>query len=99
MPEATACLHPDFRALVKVARLEDAIAGRVEGTGYLAEVSVTCAACGIAFRFVGVPAGIDYARPTTAIDGCTLHAPIEPATSPTLASRATYRVPGAIRPH
>jgi len=97
MPAAP-CLHPDFYAEVAVGRMEDAIAGKVEGTGYIADIKVRCRVCGVQFRFVGLTAGIDMLRPTVSITGETLHAPIEPADVPSLHARATFRVPGKITP-
>jgi hypothetical protein len=93
------CSHPEFRAVVEVSRLENAIAGDVEGTGYIALVRVTCVACGLPFRFVGLAAGFDCTRPTLSTDGEELRAPIEPAVGQRLAEQATYRVPARVTTH
>lgn len=65
------CEHADFVANVAVNRLLDT--GR-----FAADIRVGCAHCGEAFRFLGAPAGISYARPMVSVDGTELRCPIEP---------------------
>jgi hypothetical protein len=88
------CLHPEFVASVTVNRLEEVDAR--EGTGYMAEVTVQCGTCGVAFRFVGVAAGFDVAEPRVSVDGTTLVAPIEAVDQPKLATTLRYRMPGTL---
>lgn len=77
------CEHDEFNAEVKVARLED--------TGqFVAEVKVSCAACGVPFRFLGPPTGISFSHPTVDVPATTLHAPIAPG------ERAIADVPGRL---
>lgn len=83
-----ACPHPDFAAFVEVNRLtaHDRITSCVPDDdppviGYSADIRVTCLACGEAFRWTGVPAGLSPARPTCSVDETTLHAPLRPASA------------------
>lgn len=46
------CKHEGFKAEVNVALLKDS--GR-----FLAEIHINCAQCGAAFRFLGLPCGLD----------------------------------------
>lgn len=84
--EQRACPHAETGAEVRVIRLEDV--GR-----WCAEVEINCSRCGLRFRFIGVPSGIAWDRPTASIDATTLIAPIEPETETRLANRATFCVP------
>lgn len=79
------CTHDDFVAVVKVARILDV-------AKFVAEITVNCAHCGEPFRFVGVPAGLNYARPMCSIDGLELYAPIEPEIEKRLHDGATFTV-------
>lgn len=88
---STPCAHQSFRAEVDVNRFEDT--GR-----FLAAVRVRCTDCGVAFRFLGVPAGLSWSRPSTSIDSEELLAPIEPADTPALQSRAHYEMPPETAP-
>jgi hypothetical protein len=80
------CTHPDFYANVGVARLEDS--GK-----FLAEVRVKCSACGMPFRFLGVPAGVAFYEPRTSIDDLELRAPIEPEMEKQLHGSASFEMP------
>ena len=46
------CNHPDFSGHLHVTRLEDT-------KRFTVDVTVKCAACGVPFRFLGLPAGLD----------------------------------------
>ena len=85
------CVHQDFEAAVKVARLSDGDGGPV--TGFSAEVSILCVKCRIPFRFLGLAAGNHYAEPRVNVDGTELRAPIEPATHQVFQPRASYTTP------
>jgi hypothetical protein len=80
------CPHENFDATVAVGRFLDT--GR-----FMADISVHCTDCGEPFRFMGVPAGLDWERPMVSIDGLELHAPIEPEIATRLAERATFQMP------
>lgn len=91
--EAGNCQHERFVARVDVGRLAEV---EVEGgpiTGYSAEIQVKCDACGLAFRFIGVPAGNHYAEPRVSSDGLELRAPLEPATHHKFQTVASYVMP------
>jgi hypothetical protein len=84
------CAHEQFQANVKVARLED--------TGkFMAEITVRCTQCDEPFRFLGVPAGLSFDRPTASIDDLELHAPIEPEGEKRLHTRAIYQALPALK--
>lgn len=56
------CKHEDFRASVKVARLQDS--GR-----FMAEITVKCAQCNLPFQFLGLEPGLDTEGARVSIDG------------------------------
>ncbi len=100
-----ACRHPDFGAVVSVARVlgnSPAVDPDPDPdtmpVAFVAEIQVKCAACGEPFRFTGCTAGLSYAEPRVSVDEATLHAPIRPASAdpdfgmglPGFAVRATY---------
>lgn len=85
------CQHDDFRCDAAIGRLSQAEGGPI--TGYTADIKVTCAQCGLPFRFVGLAAGNHYAEPRVSIDGTELRAPIEPATHERFAPAASYSMP------
>ncbi|HSZ58578.1 MAG TPA: hypothetical protein VK797_23120 [Tepidisphaeraceae bacterium] len=55
------CTHEDFAAEVDVHRLEDT--GRFQ-----ADVRINCRCCGLPFRFIGLPAGLDLNGAATSVD-------------------------------
>ena len=67
----SACEHLNFAADVEIARLEDS--GR-----FSASVRIRCTACGVAFRFIGLPAGIDLNGAATSVDGTEARLAIAP---------------------
>ena len=73
------CEHEEFAAFVDVARLSDDDGGPING--YSANIRIDCARCGERFRFVGVPAGLSFSKPTCSVDEGELHVPIRPASS------------------
>lgn len=89
------CGHEIFKAAVSVARLRAESDGPV--TGYTADVTVNCAACGLPFRFIGLAAGNHHSEPRVSMDGTELRAPIEPATHERFAPAATYTMPPRAR--
>jgi len=84
--EQKACVHQQFKANVAVNRFEDT--GR-----FLAEITVVCVDCELPFRFMGVPAGLGWERPSCSIEGLTLNAPIEPELVRVLQAGARYEMP------
>lgn len=77
------CTHPQFGAVVSVARVIDV-------GEFVAEIKVGCVQCGIPMRFKGVQAGLSYDRPTVTIDGTELHAPCEPEYEKRLQTGAVF---------
>jgi len=87
------CDHSDFQAQVNVGRLSNETGGPI--AVYTADVTISCAQCGVPFRFVGLTAGSHYAEPRVSIDGIEMRAPIEPAEHEVLAPKASYTIPAA----
>lgn len=85
-PAPKDCPHEDFRADVKVGRMLDS--GK-----FIAEVTIHCTVCDEPFRFVGVPAGLNFDRPMVSIDGLELRAPIEPEIEHRLHASASFTMP------
>jgi hypothetical protein len=84
------CAHENFAAEVGVHRFED--------TGkFMADVRIRCVACGEAMRFLGLPAGVNFDRPTVSIDETELHAPIEPEGEKRLQTRASFQMPPVLK--
>ena len=76
------CLHEDFRAEVGVHRLTSSEQGPV--TGYMSEVRIWCAQCGLPFEFQGIEPGINLRGATVSIDNQEAHLAIVPhGTEPT----------------
>lgn len=57
MIHPTKCVHENFMADVQVARMPSREGGPIER--YMADVRVKCDDCGLPFRFIGLPAGVD----------------------------------------
>jgi len=79
---AQQCTHQTFRARCNVGRLTDIDGGPV--TGYCTELQVTCADCGLPFRFLDVPSGVALKprRPLASFDGLELRCGIAPSDAP-----------------
>lgn len=92
-----ACSHESFKANVRVGRLTNTDGGPV--TGYCADITVTCADCGLPFRFIGLAAGNHHAEPRVSVDGVELRAPLEPAVHEVFAPRASYTFPAKSKGH
>lgn len=56
------CKHELFKANVDVNRLSDS--GRFQ-----ADIRINCEQCGEAFRFLGLPAGLDLNGASVSVDG------------------------------
>lgn len=70
------CEHRDFQAVVTINRIADC------PTGFMADVRIKCADCGIPFEFVGLPSGLHFEKPMVSIDSTELRAPIKPSSDP-----------------
>ena len=76
-----ACNHDtDTNATVNVARITQS---ETDDTvvAWMAEIQVECRSCGEPFRWNGVQAGLNYARPMCTVDEKTLLAPMRPASA------------------
>lgn len=61
------CDHMNFMANVEVARLEPS---KIGGTmRFSADVTIHCTECGVPFRFIGLPAGVDLNGAATSVNG------------------------------
>ena len=65
------CKHLNFSCNVDVNRIEDI--GR-----FVADVRITCDDCGIPFRFIGLPAGMDYNGACVSVDATEARLAIAP---------------------
>lgn len=63
---ASPCEHNNFLADVDVNRLENK---HGEIHRYQADVRIKCTECGLPFRFIGLPAGMDLNGAAVSIDG------------------------------
>lgn len=75
------CPHLNFDAVVTVARVGEAETTDGLPRAYSAEITVCCAHCKEPFRWVGLPAGLSFARPMVSPDERELRAPLRPASS------------------
>lgn len=66
-----ACAHLEFRAEIKVNRLEDTGA-------FFADIRIWCIECGLPFEFPGLPAGLRHDGATVSLDAQELRLPIKP---------------------
>lgn len=70
------CEHMIFSANVNVVRMPDMEDGPIKR--YAADVRINCAECGIPFRFIGLPAGVDLNGAAVAIDATEARLAIAP---------------------
>src|SRR4051812_43328330 len=66
-----ACKHEGFACNCEVSRLEDI--GR-----FTVAITIKCDQCGLPFRFIGLPAGVDLNGAAVSIDGCEARLAIAP---------------------
>lgn|GEM_PF-2088059 len=85
------CAHLRFECRADIGRLSDEDGGPI--TGYTANIQVKCADCGLAFRFIGLPAGNHFCEPRVSVDGLELRAPLEPAMHERFLPTASYTMP------
>ena len=65
------CMHPSHQITAQIDYMEDSKA-------WMAEMRVTCTACGTPFEFVGVSAGMRFDKPMCSVDAQELRIPIKP---------------------
>ena len=71
------CKHLEFNSEVKVTRIEDP--NDPENViDYRADIQITCALCGMPFRFIGLLNGYSENYPTSDISLIEARMPIEP---------------------
>lgn len=70
------CPHMNFLADVAVGRIEPSKAG--EKMRFCADVKIQCAECGLPFRFIGLPAGLDLNGAATSVDATEARLAIAP---------------------
>lgn len=84
------CEHMDFAASVGVARLADE-AGVI--TGYMVEIRIKCAACGVPMQFLGLEPGCDTQGARVSIDGLEANIALAPqGTRPNPMQRMAYSI-------
>lgn len=71
------CPHEAFSAQVNVDRIAEKDGGPI--TNYMACVQVHCQDCGARFRFIGLPAGLDFNGATVSADAAEARLAILPA--------------------
>jgi len=76
-----ACPHENFTASVEINRLTDSEEPGAAVTGYAADIRAWCADCSEPFRWIGVQAGLNPARPMCSAGETELRAPLRPASS------------------
>ncbi len=81
-PPAPHCAHESFSAAVGVHRVQD---GPDKPIDFNADVRIKCAQCGLAFRFIGLPRGLNFDGPGMSVDGTEAHLAISPDGLPSLA--------------
>lgn len=76
----------NFSASVGVARLEDS-------GGFMTEIRVQCAECGLPFQFLGLEPGLDMQGARVSIDGLEANIAIVPqGARPNPLQRMTYNI-------
>ena len=65
------CDHKNFKAYVRIARIEDK--GRL-----IAEIRIHCTDCGVPMQFMGLEPGLDYNGATVSLDGLEANIGIHP---------------------
>lgn len=71
------CKHENFQIGCGVNRLSEIEGGPI--THYSADIGISCADCGMKFRFKGLGIGLSTSMPTVSADGVELRCPIGPA--------------------
>ncbi len=74
------CPHEDFSACVEINRLTER-EDDATPNAYSADIRVSCARCGEAFRWIGLQAGLSGGKPMCSVDETVLSAPLRPASS------------------
>lgn len=59
--------------------------------GFVADIQVICADCGLPFEWIGLPMGVLNSEPATGLDRTELRAPIKPNTDPAAQVKALLK--------
>ena len=70
------CEHQNFSAEVDVNQMPEKEGGPIKR--YNADVRIKCAECGLPFRFIGLPAGVDLNGTATSIDATEARLAVAP---------------------
>lgn len=62
------CLHENFNVSAEIVRLM-ASDGQEPPERFAADIRVTCRDCGLPFRFIGLPHGVDFNGAAVSADG------------------------------
>lgn len=89
IPCEHSCEHVDFTAVVNVQRLTGTHGGI---DGYLAEVRISCAACAVQFKFLGLDSGLDLIGATCSVNREEARLAISPDGTPGTSTFRGFRV-------
>lgn len=81
------CKHMNFECRASIGRLT-ADQDPELVVGYVADVQVICADCGLPFEWMGIPEGVSNSQPRVSFDMTELRAPIHPSSDPAEQTRA-----------
>ncbi len=65
------CKHEDQKMDGKCTFLTDT-------ERWMVDIKIKCEKCGVSFKFLGLPAGLNYEKPTVDIAGTTIQLPVYP---------------------
>lgn len=71
------CQHENFDAEVNVARIQKSDADPTIHR-WQADITIKCHECGLPFRFIGLPAGLDMNGAAVSVDGAEARLAIAP---------------------
>jgi hypothetical protein len=71
-----ACEHENFDCMVTVNRLQEKEDGPVKS--FCADITIKCMDCGVPFRFIGLPCGLDLNGASVSVDGTEARMAIAP---------------------
>jgi|SRR5580700_686421 hypothetical protein len=88
----TKCEHKDFKAMVNVGRLLDNATESCV-VGYIADIRIKCAECGLPFEFLGLEPGVDTQGARVSLDGLEARIALTPkGTRPNPFQRRAFNV-------
>ena len=72
------CAHLNFRAQVNVTRMTEDERPASPVRGFMCDITVNCAECGLPFQFLGLEPGLDTQGARVSIDGLEAHIALSP---------------------